>query len=92
MAIKFTKRRNVRRVLRIGAFTLGTGLAFLGAGNIWDLGPIVSAGIGATGALIALTASLFFIFAVDDGVSDEKFDNAINSAVESVRSKTDKDT
>ena len=91
MAIKFTKRRNVRRTLRVIAFTLGTGLAFLGAGNVWDLGPVVSAGVGATGALIGLVVALLFLFAADDGVTDDKFDTAINSAIESVRSKTDKE-
>lgn len=86
------KSRNAKRVYRAAAFTLGTGIAFLGAGSIQGYSALESARFGATGALLGLIGALAFIYASKGDVPDKDFDATINSAIESVTSKTpDKD-
>ncbi len=80
----------VKRGLRVVAFALGAGIAGLGAGSVLGMSAIQSALFGALLAVIGLVGALSFIFAVKGSVPDEDFDNAINSAVETVRSKTEK--
>lgn len=82
------KSRNAKRVYRAAAFTLGTGIAFLGAGSIQGYSALESARFGATGALLGLIGALAFIYASKAEVTNEDFDKTINSAIESVSSKT----
>ena len=84
------KSSPIKRVLRIGAFALGAGIAFLGAGSIQGLQPLESAQFGATGAVLGLGMALLFTYAGKGRVPDEDFDNSINSAIETVNSKTKK--
>lgn len=80
-----------KRVLRIAAFALGAGIAGLGAGSVLGMSAVQSALFGALLAVVGLVGALSFIFSVKGEVPDEDFDNAINSAVETVRSKTSKE-
>ena len=84
------KSNPIKRVLRIGAFAVGAGIAFLGAGSIQGLQPLESAQFGATGAVLGLGMALLFTYAGKGRVPDEDFDNSINSAIETVNSKTKK--
>jgi hypothetical protein len=81
-------KKTLKRAWRIFSFTLGAGLAGLGAGNLWELNIIQSIGMGATVALIALVIALSFTHAGKGKVSEEDFDAAINSAIETVKSST----
>lgn len=81
----------LKRVLRILAFALGAGIAGLGAGSVLGMSAIQSAVFGALLAVVGLVGALSFIFSVKGSVPDEDFDNAINSAVETVRSKASKE-
>jgi hypothetical protein len=86
------KSKTAKRVYRAAAFTLGTGIAFLGAGSIQGYTALESARFGATGALLGLIGALAFIYASKSEVTDKDFDQTINSAIETVTSKTaDKD-
>lgn len=84
------KSNPIKRVLRIGAFAVGAGIAFLGAGSIQGLKPLESAQFGATGAVLGLAMALLFTYAGKGNVPDDDFDNSINSAIETVNSKTKK--
>lgn len=86
----FFTPKHIKRALRITAFALATGLAFMGAGNVWGIDALTSALFGATGAVIGLVAALLFLYAGKGEVPDEEFDSAINSSIESVRSQTEK--
>lgn len=81
-------KRQLKRAWRIFSFTVGAGLLGLGAGNLWELNIIQSIGMGATVALIALIVALSFTHAGKGKVTDEDFDTAINSAIETVKSST----
>ena len=82
--------KNIKRALRVSAFGLGTGIMFMGAGNIWGFEALQSAGFGATGAVLGLIAVLAFTYAGKGNVPEKDFDNAINEAIETVNSKTKK--
>jgi hypothetical protein len=80
----------ITRSLRIGAFALATGIAFMGAGNVFGISAIQSAAFGAVGAVLGLLATLLFTYAGKASVPDEDFNQAINKAIESVSSETKK--
>ena len=80
----------MKRLLRVGAFALGAGIAFLGAGSIQGLQPLESAQFGATGAVLGLAMALLFTYAGKGQLPEEDFDSSINSAIETVNSKTKK--
>lgn len=82
------RSRLAKRVYRAAAFTLGTGIAFLGAGSIQGYSALESARFGATGALLGLIGALAFIYASKAEITDMDYDKTINSAIESVSSKT----
>jgi hypothetical protein len=83
--------KNLKRALRVGAFGIGTGIMFMGAGNIWGFDALSSAGFGATGAVLGLLAVLSFTYAGKGNVPEKDFDSAINEAIQEVSSKTKKD-
>jgi hypothetical protein len=80
----------ITRSLRIGAFALATGIAFMGAGNVFGISAVQSAAFGAVGAVLGLLATLLFTYAGKASVPDEDFNQAINKAIESVSSETKK--
>lgn len=89
--MKFLAYKFVKRLLRILAFAVGAGIAGLGAGSVLGMSALQSAVFGALLAVVGLVGALSFVFSVKGQVPDEDFDNAINSAVETVRSKTSKE-
>ena len=84
------KKPIVKRVIRVLAFTLGAGIAGLGAGSVLGFSAVQSALFGSLAAVIGLVGALSFVFAIKGEVPEDDFNNAINSAVETVRAKTDK--
>lgn len=80
-----------KRYKRVAAFTVGAGIAFLGAGSIYGYSALESALFGATGAVLGLVMALSFNYAGKGEVSDKDFDGAISEAISSVASKTKKD-
>jgi membrane associated rhomboid family serine protease len=84
-------RRIPKRYKRVGAFTLGAGIAFLGAGSIYGYTAFDSALFGATGAVLGLVMALSFNYAGKGIVDDRDFDSAMSDAISSVASKTKKD-
>lgn len=86
---RLLKRRSVNNALRVLAFAGGAGIAFLGAGNIMGIDAVTSAAFGASGAVLGLVGALLFLYAGKGDVPQSDFDNAMNSAIEQVRSKTD---
>ena len=84
------KSSPVKRLTRVVAFALGAGIAFLGAGSLQGLQPLQSAVFGATGAVLGLAMAILFTYAGKGEVPDEDFNTSINSAIETVNSKTKK--
>ena len=84
-------RQVPKRYKRVAAFTLGAGIAFLGAGSIYGYTALDSALFGATGAVLGLVMALSFNYAGKGIVDDKDFDSAMSDAINSVSSKTDKD-
>lgn len=82
-------RRIPKRYKRVAAFTLGVGIAFLGAGSIYGYPALDSALFGATGSVLGLVMALAFNYAGKGEVSDKDFDTAISEAINSVSSKRD---
>jgi len=80
----------ITRTLRIVAFAVATGIAFMGAGNVFNISAVESAAFGAVGAVLGLLATLLFTYAGKASVPDEDFNSAINKAIESVSSDTKK--
>jgi hypothetical protein len=76
----------ITRTLRVAAFALATGIAFMGAGNVFGISAVQSAAFGAVGAVLGLLATLLFTYAGKASVPDADFDKAINQAIESVAS------
>jgi hypothetical protein len=76
------------RSLRVAAFAVATGIAFMGAGNVFGISAVESAAFGAVGAVLGLLATLLFTYASKASLPDEDFDSAINKAIESVASDT----
>jgi len=83
-------KRILKRLARTGAFALGAGIAFMGAGSIFEFGALESALFGATGSILGLVMGLAFTFAGKSEVSEKDFDSLMNDAIQSVSSKTDK--
>lgn len=80
----------ISRSLRVLAFALATGIAFMGAGNVFGISAVQSAAFGAVGAVLGLVATLLFTYASKAQVPDDDFNQAINKAIESVQSDTPK--
>lgn len=84
-------RRIPKRAKRVAAFTLGAGIAFLGAGNVYGYSALESAAFGATGSILGLAMALSFNYAGKGQVDEKDFDAAMSEAISSVSSKTKKD-
>ena len=82
----------LKRTLRVLAFATATGIAFMGAGNLFGINALQSAGFGAAGAVLGLVGALLFTYASKGIVPDQDFNDAINKAIESVQSDTDKNS
>jgi hypothetical protein len=84
-------KKTIKRVSRIGAFGLGAGLSFMGAGNLMGFGAFESAIFGASGSLIGLATGYLFNYAIDGILDDSEFDAGMKQAVDVVHSKTKKE-
>ena len=86
-------KRIPKRFKRIAAFALGAGIAFLGAGAVYNMPPLQSALFGATGSVLGLVMALAFTYARKGEVPDADFNQAINASIDAVASKAkDKDS
>lgn len=84
------KSKPIKRFTRVAAFAIGAGIAFLGAGSLQGLPPLQSAVFGATGAVLGLAMAILFTYAGKGEVPEDDFNTSINSAIETVSSKTKK--
>jgi hypothetical protein len=84
------KNTLLKRLVRVLAFALGAGIAGLGAGAVLGFSAVQSAMFGSLAAVIGLVGALSFVFAIKGEVPEDDFNNAINSAVETVRAKSEK--
>lgn len=83
-------KKHVKRGLRVLAFGLGSGIVFIAAGAIGGMSPLDSAIIGANGAIMVVAVAILFEFASKGKVSDEAFDEAINTGIQKVKADTEK--
>lgn len=84
-------KRLAKRLARVIAFGLGAGIAFMGAGSIYELPAAQSAAFGATGAVLGLIMGLSFTYAGKGQVREDDFNSLMNDAIQSVQSKDKKD-
>lgn len=75
------------RILRIASFSLGAGIAGLGAGSAIGLTVAQSALMGSLTGVLGIFGALAFIYAGKGSVTDADFDSTINSAIETARAK-----
>lgn len=83
--------KHLKRLARTASFALGAGIAFMGAGSIFQFGALESALFGATGSILGLVMGLAFTYAGKAEVSETDFNSLMNDAIQSVASKADKD-
>lgn len=84
--------KHIKRSLRVLAFAIGSGIVFIAAGSIGGMNAFDAALIGATGAIMVIAVAILFEYAGKGNVSDEAFDDAINTGIQKVKSDTDKKT
>jgi hypothetical protein len=83
-------KKQIKRALRVVAFAIGSGIVFIAAGAIGGMNPFDAALIGASGAVMVLGVAILFEYAAKGEVSDEAFNEAINTGIQKVKSETDK--
>ncbi len=83
-------KKHINRALRVLAFAVGSGIVFIAAGSVGGMSPFDAALIGATGAIMVIAVAILFEYAGKGGVSDEAFDDAINTGIQKVKADTDK--
>lgn len=83
-------KKHIKRALRILAFAVGSGIVFIAAGSVGGMSPLDAAIIGATGAMMVIGVAILFEYAGKGQVSDEAFDEAINTGIQKVKADTDK--
>jgi len=82
--------KQIKRVLRVLAFAIGSGIVFIAAGSVGGMSPFDAALIGATGAIMVIAVAILFEYAGKGQVTDEAFDEAINTGIQKVKADTDK--
>ena len=83
-------KKYLKRFLRVGAFGLGAGIVFITAGAIGGMSPLNAGFVGALGAVLVVVVAISFEYASKGSVTDEAFDEAINSGIQKVKADTDK--
>jgi hypothetical protein len=83
-------KKQIKRALRVLAFAVGSGIVFIAAGAIGGMNPLDAAVIGASGAVMVLGVAILFEYASKGEVSDEAFDDAINTGIQKVKAQTEK--
>jgi hypothetical protein len=81
----------IQRILRIASFSLGAGIAGLGAGSAIGLTVAQSALMGSLTGVLGIFGALAFIYAGKGAVEDADFNATINSAIETAQAKKGKD-
>ena len=84
-------KKIVNRILRIASFSLGAGIAGLGAGSAIGLSVAQSALMGSLTGVLGIFGALAFIYAGKGAVDDGDFNATINSAIETAQAKKGKD-
>ena len=82
--------KHIKRALRVLAFAIGSGIVFIAAGSIGGMSALDAALIGATGAIMVIAVAILFEYAGKGQVTDEAFDDAINTGIQKVKSDTEK--
>lgn len=83
-------KRQLKRGLRILAFAAGSGIVFIAAGSVGGMSPLDAAIIGATGAMMVIAVAILFEYAGKGHVTDDAFDEAINTGIQKVKADTEK--
>lgn len=83
-------KKQIKRLLRILAFGLGAGIVFVTAGAIGGISPLHAGLIGALGAILVVIVAISFEYASKGAVSDESFDDAIQTGIQKVKADTTK--
>jgi len=83
-------KKHIKRALRVLAFAVGSGIVFIAAGSVGGMSPFDAALIGATGAIMVIAVAILFEYAGKGQVTDEAFDDAINTGIQKVKADTDK--
>jgi len=87
MSRKYKMTDIIRRILRVLSFSVGAGIAGLGAGSAIGLTVAQSALMGSLTGVLGIFGALAFIYAGKGSVNDADFDATINSAIETARAK-----
>jgi hypothetical protein len=82
--------KHIKRALRVLAFAIGFGIVFIAAGSIGGMSALDAALIGATGAIMVIAVAILFEYAGKGQVTDEAFDDAINTGIQKVKADTEK--
>lgn len=88
---KFIEPKHVKRVKRVLAFGIASGLVSPGAGTWIGIDAVTSAIFGAMVVLLSLTAAMLLTYAGKGEVSDTDFDSHINESIEQLKSNAKKD-
>lgn len=82
--------KQFKRLLRVLAFGLGAGIVFVTAGAIGGITPLHAGLIGGLGAVLVVVVAISFEYAAKGRVTDEAFDEAINTGIQKVKADTAK--
>ena len=83
-------KKYLKRAWRITSFALGAGIVFVTAGAIGGMSPLHAGFVGALGAILVVITALAFEFASRGEVSDQSFDDAINTGIQKVKADVEK--
>ena len=83
-------KKQVKRLLRILAFGFGAGIVFVTAGAIGGISPLHAGLIGALGAVLVVIVAISFEYASKGAVTDDAFDEAIQTGIQKVKADTNK--
>ena len=83
-------KKQLKRLLRVGSFGLGAGIVFVTAGAIGGISPLHAGLIGGLGAVLVVVVAISFEYAAKGRVTDEAFDEAINTGIQKVKADTAK--
>ena len=83
-------KKQLKRLLRVGSFGLGAGIVFVTAGAIGGISPLHAGAIGGLGAVLVVIVAISFEYAAKGEVSDDAFDEAINTGIQKVKADTAK--
>ena len=82
--------KHIKRTLRVLSFGLGAGIVFITAGSIGGISPLHAGAIGGLGAVLVVIVAISFEYAAKGHVTDDAFDEAINTGIQKVKADTEK--